>query len=440
MSAPNMNSHMAELDATVARHRAIIAGLDCAADPGAATDVYLELARTLQTSAEYLPEGAPQEAAAERLIGVIDATRFLAEQAGDPLRRAIADEQMSYTLAARFRGDRDRHLLDAIVVGERALDGFRRANATGEERYGALQVHVGNCYVRLDGPRKRWLEAAVAAYDDGLACTDATRFPRLAELLAGNGEMARAKLAHRDGSLPEKEVYARLAALLQASLDRSDVNGARAACWRMIAWGWSLPETPNVWIAEAHKLLGGLELHVGDPGQAQVHFYCAVAVLSLGASVGDPRHAALLGGAQASLAECLERLNQPELVERLMGIAATAFERSRGETRAGASLISQDVAAARQHFEHALALFPLDPTALFYRGVTAMHMRDLQAALRDFDLAIQVKGDSVAALVNRGTIKFASGDVAGARADFDAVLEIDPENEAALRNREALPA
>ena len=416
--------------------RAALALLDSSSDLPRSLQGYLVLAEALIAPIGYAQGGVEKEHRMDCILGILHAAEYLAAQQPDPLTRAQVDELSSRVLGDRFTGDRDRNLLDAIRVGQRALSTLlHESSAESLAKAASLQVHLGNCYMKLDGPRLRWLSAGLSAYEDGLSIVDLQRYPRLQRVLSGNVAMAKALIAQKDESLPEKEMMNRFVATFQVALDAGDVTAAEARAWEAMRWAWSLGQVPNVWIGETHKILGQLLLQQADAPQALGHFYCAVATLAAVSDHGDPRLPALLGGARQLLAEVMTQLGRSEQVGQASDQADHAFTTARSHCTLGRQLIVTDPKKARDEFEQAVGLFPYDPLALFYRGVSSLGLADPDAARRDFEAVLNLQPRNIAALANRAAIKTQTGDVDGALVDYDRALDIDPNNVVVLQNR-----
>jgi len=250
--------------------------------------------------------------------------------------------------------------------------------------------------------------------------------------------MAKALILERNGSLPEKEMMGRLVARLQSALDGGDHEGADAAAWDTLRWAWSLGRAPNVWVAEAHKLLGTLLLHHGQASHARNHFYSAAALLSALTEPGGQEQAALLEGARQLLRKSMMHLGEAEQTDDLVRRANDAFIAAREHCERGSQLVENDPKAAHEEFARALALFPYDPRALFYHGVASISLSNLGAAREDFDKVLALQPQNLTALVNRAVVKTQLKDTDGALADYAAVLKIDPIDITALRNRSLL--
>jgi tetratricopeptide (TPR) repeat protein len=436
----NMPPTVDTCTAAEASCRAAIDVLDTAADPATSLNAYVLLGEAIAPTTVQAPERLAKEARIKRTLGVLRAAEYLADEQDDRLLRARVDAALSRVLGEKYSGDRDANLLDAIRAGHRALPEFRRALATSPLCYPSLQFHLGNCYMRLDGPRMRWLQEGLAAYKDGFDVVDPRSAPRLHHVLAGTVAGAEARIAAGDGSLPEKEMILRFRAKVQSALERKDVEGAHAAAWDMMRWGWSLDRVPNVWVAEAHKMLGTLLLQRGDPNRARDHFYSAAALLSALAEPGGPQQAALLAGARQLLGEAMTQLGQAGWTAELVRQADGAFPAAREHCARGSNLVAHDPKAAHEELERAVNLFPYDPLALFYRGVASMSIPDLEAARRDFDSVLTLQPRNRDALANRAVLRMKLGDTDGALTDWASVLEIYPQNVAALYNRASLRA
>ncbi len=418
--------------------RAALDVLDTAEDPIASLRAFVLLVEAMVLTISHGQEGFEKEQSIKHAHGIIRAAEYLAAGQEDPLLRARVDEALSRVLAEQFGGDRDANLLEAIRAGQRALPSLHNAQTNSPLSYASLQVHLGNCYMKLDGPRARWLEEGLAAYKDGLAFVDPSQAPRLHGILKGNVAMAEALIAERNSTLPEKEMMGRFGAKLQFALDHGDIDRAEEAAQDTLRWAWSLSQVPNVWVAEAHKLLGNLLLHRGDASHARDHFYSAAALLSVVSEPGGPQQAALLEGARQSLAEVMERLGQADHAAELANQADGAFIAAREHCVRGSQLVAGDAKAAYEEFNRALSLFTYDPLALFYRGIASMSLSNTEAALNDFDAALDLQPHNVAALANRACVKTELGDTEGALADYASALDIDPENPIALYNRSVI--
>ncbi|PTL85032.1 hypothetical protein [Vitiosangium sp. GDMCC 1.1324] len=412
--------------AAEASSRAALALLDTVTDWAMSIDAYLLLAEAMAPPLEHLADGAEKEGRIDQALGVLRAAEYLASQEPDAFARARVSALLSRVLGERFRGDRDSNLLDAIRAGQRALPALRERQRESPLSYPALLAHLGNCFMKLDGPRERWLAEGLAAYRDGLAAADPRLAPRLHHHLGAHVTMAESLIAAHDESLPEKEMMGRFGARVQAALDTGDIDAAEEAALETLRWAWSLRQAPNIWVGEAHKLLGSLLLHHGDVGGAQNHFYCATVVLSAAAETGGPREAALLGGAEQLLASAMDRLGQSALTAQLTAQARRALAAARSSLEEGMQLLARDPAAAHAHFDRALSLYPRDPLALFYRGAAAMGQSAFGAALRDFDAVLHLQPLNVAALYNRALLRAQRGDDEGAVADLDNLITRSP--------------
>src|SRR5687768_13518396 len=136
--------------------RAALETLDSTVNPLIALEAYVVLADTMSRPLPHLPRTAAKEARISGVLGILHAAEYLAAGQDVPALRARIDELSARALAERFHGDRDSNLLEAIRAGQRALPELRRALGRAPTPYPALQVHLGNCYLNLDGPRSRW--------------------------------------------------------------------------------------------------------------------------------------------------------------------------------------------------------------------------------------------------------------------------------------------
>jgi tetratricopeptide (TPR) repeat protein len=412
--------------------RTALQSLDAADDPASCLEAYVLIAQVMLRDIAHAPQGGDREKAIDQLTGLLGAAEFLAGEQNAALQASV-QELSSRALGERFRGDRDANLLDAIAAARRALPTYlESAHETVD--YASLLLHVGNCYLQLDGPRKRWLEEANAAYSAALAGADAQRYPRLRRILEGNVELVRSLYDARDGALPEKEMMGRFGWRIQQALQQRDLSSAEATAWEAIRWAWAQQNVPNVWLAESHKIIGTMLLRSDRAQEALPHFRCAVAVLCVISDPGGPQQDALLQGAVQLVDEALAVLNLSDKRAEVLTEASNAFPVARAHVQRGAQALDHDPAAAYGDFNHALALFPFDPLALFYRGSSLLALNELRAAVADFDAAVQLR-PTIPSIANRALIRMQLGDADGALTDYAAVLEADPNNIVALYNR-----
>ena len=99
-----------------------------------------------------------------------------------------------------------------------------------------------------------------------------------------------------------------------------------------------------------------------------------------------------------------------------------------------AALERNDLAAARNLFEQAVALQPNDVTAHTYLGVTADRAGDLAAAERHFAAAARIAPNSPSARNNHGASLFKLGRLEPAAAEFEVSLRLDSKQPSALAN------
>ena len=88
-------------------------------------------------------------------------------------------------------------------------------------------------------------------------------------------------------------------------------------------------------------------------------------------------------------------------------------------------------------FDRAIALEPLNATALTHRGVALHAIGRYEDALRDYDRALAVDPDRAETLANRAAVLHAMLRFEGALASCDAALRISPDHVEALANRGA---
>ena len=90
--------------------------------------------------------------------------------------------------------------------------------------------------------------------------------------------------------------------------------------------------------------------------------------------------------------------------------------------------------------DRAIALEPLNATALTHRGVALHAIGRYEDALRDYDRALAVDPDRAETLANRAAVLHAMLRFEGALASCDAALRISPDHVEALANRGAARA
>jgi tetratricopeptide (TPR) repeat protein len=419
--------------------RTALETLDSTGNPLIALEAYVILAEAMSRPLPHLPRTAAREARISGALGILHAAEYIAAGQDVPVLRARIDELSSRALAERFHGDRDSNLLEAIRAGKRALPELRRALGRAPTAYPALQVHLGNCYLNLDGPRSRWLQHALAAYEDGLTVLDAQQAHALHAVLSNNKRMTEALITSGDTSLPPKEMLLRFGASADAAVARGDTQAAIATAWAAMAWAWSVAPAPSDCVAEGHTLFGQTLVQLGEARHARDHFYCAIAVLTPIAGPGTHLQA-IIEGARSFLQQTMTDLGEPADAEAFIRQAAVAFSTARQHCARGADLIETSAESALDAFQEALALFPHDPHALFYRGAALMKLGRLEAARDDFDSVLRYQPKNVRALATRAAIRNDMRDTDGALADYARVLEIDPRNVAALYSRAVIRA
>ena len=413
--------------------RGALERLDCVRDLEPALRGYLLLAAI---SRQLIPTLPPEqrEPRLRGLTAVLESAQYLAQEHGDLDLLALAKVHACHVLSERFEPDRDENLLDAIRHGERACARLRELPGARSFELPALLHQLGNCCMKVGGDRSRWLRQGRGWYREGAEAVDARRYPRLHRLLTEHVAMAEALLAEQHYSLPEKEMVARYGSHIQTALRKQEGAEARKLAWGFLAWAWSLPQTPNVHVGEAHQRLAKVAISRGDVEEAQHHLYHSVGVLSAVLAETD-RWYYLVGEARDLYAQVLRHAGQEVEVELWLGRAAQAFATAQAATARAAQVIDRDPAASLPDLDYALAAFPCHPTAHFYRGVVRMLQGDLAGAATDFDFTITLKPKSLRAHVNRANVKMKLGDLEGAKADLDHAVELEPHNVDVLRTR-----
>ncbi len=257
-----------------------------------------------------------QRARVQSARAVLEAAEILALQADDAFALARIRASLSRVLGERFQGDREENLMDAVVIGEQALPVLRAIHHADSQELPALLNHLGNCCVKVSIAFRDWLRRGQGHYREGAAAADPVRYPRLRRVLENNVAMTENLLAQdaKYYALPEQEVVSRFAAATEDAMERGDGEGAQAQALGFLRWAWSLPQTPNVHIGEAHKLLGKLAMARGVWDEAERHFYESALVLS---AVLPPQHhwAHLKSEALTLLTEAMNRGGRGGLAE-----------------------------------------------------------------------------------------------------------------------------
>jgi Tfp pilus assembly protein PilF len=404
-------------------------------------DAVGERARTLagyvllgQALAELATVADPQQRARiEAARGVLEAGEILALQAGDALALARLRDSLSRVLGERFKGDRDRNLMDAVALGEQALPALRAVHRPDSLELPALLNHLGNCCVKVSTGFRDWVRRGQELYREGAAAADALRYPRLRQVLDGNAAMSAGLLAQdeKHDALPEKEMVSRFAAAVQDAIDAGDASGAQAEALAFLRWGWSLPDTPNVHIGEAHKMLGRLAMAGRSWGEAELHLYESALVLC---AVLSPQHrwAGLEDQAFELLAEAMRQGGRGDLAQAAAAQARQAWGALRQAIDEAQAAPQGEAAAA---LDRALALYPDFPPALMVRATERFHRGESGPALADLDRYLTLRPRDAQALTLRAGIWMQTGESGRALADWNAVLEVDAADPTALLNR-----
>ena len=208
--------------------------------------------------------------------------------------------------------------------------------------------------------------------------------------------------------------------------------------------------------ADAHLMLGQLQLRMSDPAAAEHELRQAsdqgadehaVRPLLAQALVGQRQAAAVLRdfkadglnarqGADLHVARALAAasLKQPELA-REEAAAARAAAPDSADVALNVTRVLESIgdwSAASQSVDAALAIAPHDLAALMLRGQILVQQGQIPAALAAYDAALadpSVKSaDSIGAHIARASLRLQTGDEAGARSDTAAALKAAPRN------------
>lgn len=229
--------------------------LSAEADRALAVHAYLTLLDVLVRVVDAVGNDK-REPFIERALGFAHAAEYLAMRGGDDHARACALADECTLLAERFRGDRDRNLMDAVAAGERALALLTPELQKGEIRWPLLLLHMANASVKVEPERGAWLQRGGESYARGRTLVDTSRYPELARLLDGNATVYRDQTEEQRKQLPPKEMYARYSSRVDLMTAAGDRDAALATASEMVAWAYALPDQPNAYVGHAHVLVG----------------------------------------------------------------------------------------------------------------------------------------------------------------------------------------
>lgn len=411
--------------------RGALSLLDAVADRAWALVGYVVLGQAL---AELATVADPQQRARiETARGMLEAGEILALQVDDALALARLRDSLSRVLGERFKGDRDQNLMDAVVLGEQALPALRAAHQPDSLELPALLNHLGNCCVKVSAGFRGWLRRGQAHYRAGAAAADALRYPRLSQALGGNVAMTEGLLAQdeKHDALPDNEMVSRFSATIQDALDAGNAADAQAAALGFLRWAWSLAETPNVHVGEAHKILGRLAIARRSWGEAELHLYQSALVLC---AVLPPQHrwASLTDQAFDLLAEAMRQGGRGEFIAAAAAQARQGWAALRHALAEAQSAPKGEAGAA---LDRVLALYPDFPPALMVRATDCFNRGEPGPARVDLERYLTLRPRDAQALALRAAIRMQAGEDEAALADWNAVLELDASDPRALLNR-----
>ena len=405
--------------------------LDAVTDRKETLAAYVVLGRALAQLATLMDP--QQRSRVETARAVLEAGEVLALQAGDVSALARLRDSLSRVLGERFKGERDENLMDAVVIGEQALPALREGHHPDSLELPWLLNHLGNCCVKVSIAFRDWVRRGQAHYREGAAAVDAVHYPRLRRALENNVAMTEGLLAQdvKYDALPEQEMVSRYAAATQDAMERRDVEDAQAQALGFLRWAWSLQQTPNVHVGEAHKLLGKLAMGRQAWDEAERHFYESSLVLS---GVLPPQHrwTHLKDDALALLAEAMKRAGRGGLAQEAAFQAQHAWSAVRRVIDQAAAAGEGEAAAA---LDQALSLYPDFPPALMARAAERLLRREIGRALADLEAYLMLRPRDAKALTLRAGAWTEIGEAERSLSDWNAVLELNADDAIGLLNR-----
>ena len=95
---------------------------------------------------------------------------------------------------------------------------------------------------------------------------------------------------------------------------------------------------------------------------------------------------------------------------------------------------------AFKHYDAAIRLNPMNPEALYNRGVAFGQAGQFGRAIADLNKAIRLKPNDPDCFTNRGTAYYLRGEHKKAIADYDEALKLDPKHATAITLRARIMA
>jgi tetratricopeptide (TPR) repeat protein len=200
------------------------------------------------------------------------------------------------------------------------------------------------------------------------------------------------------------------------------LSSAFAVAKAALAWSWSLPSVPNLYMAQAHRALGQLYEMAQDTLSAMTHFYAELAVVRKLPPEGPLQGA--IESCEIELAKAAERLGYPH-ADELRSKAQTCFDESDQAYERGWAQLTGGQQGAATEFQQALSWFPFHPYALFGLGVCHMQEGDLTTAMELFNQTLDLLPKHEEARLNRAELLRAAECWTDALEDVDAVLSED---------------
>ncbi len=210
-----------------------------------------------------------------------------------------------------------------------------------------------------------------------------------------------------------------------------------STAWNFLQACWSLPETPNYALSNAHMLMGDAYWLLNQKSDAILHHYCS---LHIALFINDNSQYAqiIILQAENTLKNTLKKVeySDDQIAGYLTG-AKTAFQKSIKLCDHAGSIITENPEAALTAADQAIAWYPLLPGAWFYRGVALMSLSRIDLANESYSNALSINPNNKNLWVNRSITFLLKRRYKTAQKDLKIALELctDEESKSDIHQR-----
>lgn len=341
-------------------------------------------------------------------------------------------------LGERYIDNRDTNLFEAIRYSEKAVGYISDKGEQYPISLPVLHNEIGNYYSKIGSRREEFLKTAEQYYSRGFELARKDICPVLHKTLQNNIQWVQQWIRTGQRSLPENEMVARVKTQIQSASDAGESpDKFLSIAWEFLQACWSLPETPNFALSNAHSLIGDALWLSAQKNEAIIHYYCS---LHIALFVSDNSQYAQLIVLQAEnmLKKVLkkEKYSNDEIEGYQTG-AKKAFQNSMALCDRARDIITANPESALEAADQSIAWYPFLPDAWFYKGVALMSLSRIELANESFSTALSINPNEKNLWVNRSVTFILKGRYKSAQKDLEIALELcaDDSSKSGIRQR-----